>query len=1032
MRGFRHAVLIVALGAAPAWAQPGDRAYRAGIGLLNKGMSDLAAAEFRAYLAEQPEGPEALNARYSLAVCLTRLGRHEEALVELRHVNETSGFEFAGDALLLMGQCQLAAGRGREAAAVLRRLVDEHPACAQLDAARTLLGETLYRLGEHKDALVQLGGVAERWPESGWAARAELFAAMAELGAGDAKGAAGRAARLRAAGPAGEYAHHAALVEARARQQLGESAAALGLYEAAGKGPEPVRSEALLGEAAMARAQGDLVRAERALASIAEEAARGVREWAALERGKLLFDGGKFAEAGRVFAEGRRAGEEAVRAEASYWFARCQVRQGKHAEAVANLEAAAERFAGSAVLPDILFERAAALSLAGEEEGAYGAWGEWLERFGSGELAGEALLARAWCAHRLGRFEESERLLIGLEGANAEKSVGVTAVLLRAENAFARERYEEALAAYTGLRGAKGAESYAARAGLRGAVCLVKLGRVDEGAVQLEAALKLGGEPGLRRGAITVMADGLFSRQQWEKAGAWFERLEGEAGEPAGAADARLRRAICLQRLSRHAEALQILEAVAGGDWPAAEQAAFERGQSLLELGRLDEARRVFEALGVDGSGAFAGHVRRHLASIASRQGRHAEAAELLARGGDAGAGLEVGSALLGAGKYAEAEAALSRYLETGPGGAEADRARVLRAIAVSRQGRVESVLEELRAAPASLNAETRASAAYELAVGLRSLGRLEEARAAFESLLEGSTSRLGVYARLEVAQLELQAKKHERALKLLDEALAAAPGLAGVDSGVVGERAVYLRGACLLQMGRGREAAEALKGFAAAYPGSSLVHAAALVRGEALLAAGDARGAAGELSMAAEGGAEEVRSSALLRLGEAWAGAQDWAASERAYGAFLERSGGSPVWYQAQFGLGWALENQGRHDEAISAYRRVLERHEGATAARAQFQVGECLYTQKKFEQAVAEFLKTDVLFAYPEWSAAALYEAGRCLREMGRAEDAAKQFDEVVQRFPGTRWATLAAEQRKAAAPQPVPGRGAATKTR
>ena len=1021
---------MVALAAATAWGQPGDRAYRAGIGLLNKGLSDLAAAEFRAYLAEQPEGPEAMNARYSLAVCLTRLGRHEEALAELRRV-DAAGFEFAGDALLLTAQCQLATGREKAAVGVLRRLVDEHPAFAQLDAARTLLGETLYRLGEHREALAQLGGVAEKWPRSAWASRAELFAAMAELADGGAKTAAERAARLRAGSPAGEYAHHAALVEARARQRLGEPAA-LGLYEAAGEGPEPVRSEALLGVAAMARAQGDAARAERALSAIGDGAAPGVREWAALERGKLLFDGGKFAEAGRVFAEGRRAGEEAARAEASYWFARVQVRQGKHAEAVANLEAAAERFAGSAVLRDIEFERAAALSLAGDEEGAYRAWGEWLERFGAGELAAEALLARAWCAHRLGRFEESGRLLAGLEERHAGKSRGVTAVLLRAENAFAQERHGEALAAYTALDGAEGAENYAARAGLRRAVCLVRLERVDAAAVQLEAALKLGGEPGLRRGAVMVLADALFSRQQWEKAEGWFERLAVEAGEPADAADARLRRAVCLQRLSRHAEALPILEAVAGGTWPAASQAAFERGQSLMELGRLDEARRVFEALAGDGSGPFAAHVRRHLASIASRQGRHAEAAELLARGGEAGAGLEVGSALLGAGKYAEAEAALSGYLETGPEGAGADRARVLRAIAVSRQGRVESVLEDLRSVPASLDAETRASAAYELAVGLRSLGRVEEAGAALGSLLEGSTPRLGAYARLELAQLELRAKNYERALKLADEALATTPGLAGADPGVVGERAVYLRGACLLQMGRAREAADALKGFAAAYPGSSLVHAAGLVRGEALLAAGDARGAAGELSRAAEGGAEEVRSSALLRLGEAWAGAQDWAASERAYGRFLESFGGSPVWYQAQFGLGWALENQGRHDEAIGAYRRVLERHEGATAARAQFQVGECLYAQKKYEQAVAEFVKTDVLFAYPEWTAAALYEAGRCLRELGRTGDAAKQFDEVVQRFPGTRWATLAAEQRRAASPEPVPGRGAVTKGR
>ena len=96
------------------------------------------------------------------------------------------------------------------------------------------------------------------------------------------------------------------------------------------------------------------------------------------------------------------------------------------------------------------------------------------------------------------------------------------------------------------------------------------------------------------------------------------------------------------------------------------------------------------------------------------------------------------------------------------------------------------------------------------------------------------------------------------------------------------------------------------------------------------------------------------------------------------------------------------------------------------ATAARAQFQIGECLFAQRRHEEAVREFLKVDILYAYPEWSAAALYEAGRCLAQLEKPEEARRQFQQVTDRFKDTEWANLAARQltNPPAAPPSVPG--------
>ncbi|MCA9307705.1 MAG: tetratricopeptide repeat protein, partial [Phycisphaerales bacterium] len=167
-----------------------------------------------------------------------------------------------------------------------------------------------------------------------------------------------------------------------------------------------------------------------------------------------------------------------------------------------------------------------------------------------------------------------------------------------------------------------------------------------------------------------------------------------------------------------------------------------------------------------------------------------------------------------------------------------------------------------------------------------------------------------------------------------------------------------------------------------------------------------------------------QVASSALLRLGEAHAALQQWALSEDACREFLDRFGDADLWFHARFGLGWARENQGRRAEAIEAYREVVAAHEGPTAARAQFQIGECLYADDKYDEAIRELLRVDILYAYPEWSAAALYEAGRCFEALGRSSEAREQYGQVVSRFGETSWATLASERLKILTPEGVPG--------
>ena len=109
--------------------------------------------------------------------------------------------------------------------------------------------------------------------------------------------------------------------------------------------------------------------------------------------------------------------------------------------------------------------------------------------------------------------------------------------------------------------------------------------------------------------------------------------------------------------------------------------------------------------------------------------------------------------------------------------------------------------------------------------------------------------------------------------------------------------------------------------------------------------------------------------------------------------------------------GLAWALEKQSQLPRAAAEYRKIVAaKRKDELSARAQFQIGECLFAEKQYAEAVRELLKVDILYAYPEWSAAALYEAGRCFTALADPVGARNHFEQVQREHGKTKWAKLA----------------------
>lgn len=1036
---------VAALAASTAsHAQPADdlalRPYLTGNGLLQRGMNEPAIAEYRQFLKDNPDHAKAPLARYGLALALFRLRDYGSAEVELLRLAGDPSFEFAPETLVMLGQCRLATGRPADAVEPLGRLVQSFADHDLADDAAALRVEALSRAGRHEEAVNAADDAASRWPRAPMRPRADLFAASSLIAQGSFAAAADRLREVLRRAEGTDLAPRATLLLAQALHLGNKPAEAGPLYESiVTGGDETLLPDALLGLGALRLEQGRAADAGTILDRLITRFPSSPRlNDARLRRARAWFELGEFARAVDLLDRVNREAEGGSD-EASYWLAKCAMRADRFGEAATRLGDAIEKFPTSRLMPEMIYDRGVALFRSGRVDEARRALAEFRARFADHALAPDAVRLSASIAHEAGdhagaladagefleRFPDNP-------GAPAVEFLAAESMLFSGDDAGA-------VRAYSAFLARRGDDPRADQASFRLGALLHRLGRGDEARPYLERVARGPGTAPEFRPALLLLGDLDFAAGDWSAA----RRLLGEyaafGDDQPGADDAVLKLGLALARQDQHAEAVRAFDRLLASfpSSPHRLQAQFERGQSLAALGRPDEAAEAFtRVLEEGGEGSrFAPHAHQHLGAIESSRGHRGSAVDHFARAAALGAGtdleadalFEQARSLAADGRHPEADAAFRTLLERFPGHRSTAEARARLAISISRQDKPEDALAAIIAAErsaGSLAPALRDSLAYEKAWCLRALGRPDEAATVCRELMERADPELKAYAAADLAQIESDAGRHAQAADILRGVLAAKP------PPDVERRAAYLLGVCAFRTEKFDEASAMMDRFLAS-PGAPdakdpLSTSASLVAGESCLKLGRHKLAADHLRRAADGHPDDpTRPTALLRLGEAQAVLQLWAESEATFARYLREFADSELWFQAKFGAAWAMENQGRLDDAIAAYREVTARHNGPTAARAQFQIGECLYARKEYEPAARELLKVDILYDYPEWSAAALFEAGRCFEALKDLDNARRSYDQVRERHAGTRWASLAGERLAATRTRPVPGR-------
>jgi len=1046
------ALLIVAAHAliAPVAASADDandeatlRDYLSANGLLNRGLYDLAEPEYRRFLQEHESHEKAPIARYGLSVCLYRTEQHAAALTELTQLTSVKGFAFAAEVRAMLGQCHLALKQYDQAAEALNDLLRNHGKHELADDSAALLIEAYYLDGKHDAALAQCRKFESRWPDSPLRERVLLFAGLAHMAREDHKAAADRFDQLLKAFPQSGFAPQVSLLLAQCHHQEGVLDQAARWYRNVLENTtSEYAPDALYGLATLLHKQGELENAGELLDRLLERFPdNSLKTQASLLRGRTWFEQEDYGRAADLFERVAQT-DGALADDGAYWLAKCRLRRGAFADAARRLEQTLQRFPESELRPEMRYDLGVALAQAGEEDATCQALREFLSKHAEHPLAADALALLATIEHRQREYERSQEHCRVFLAEHADHKLAPSVGFLSAENSFLTQQYQDALRVYGGFLREHGADPQAQKARYRLGMTLFHLERYDD-ALQplLETAQAAEGDEAFR-GCELALGEIYFQRGQWEQAEAHLSEYL-KAGLDAPSADnALLKLGLSRQRQGKQNEARQAYERLLDefAESPARLHAMFERGQTLVALGELDGAVQAFErVLEEDANSRFVPFALNHLGAIAARRNQHAQAAELFGRVLEKGAERELaaealfqrGEALLAAQQFDAAHQVFSDFLKDHKDSPRAPRARARFAVTLARQDRPKQALEAIERVEQSdqseLDPATRLALQHEKAWCLKQLNQLDDAAATYRALIEnGSDPSLQIHALLELAEIEAGRKNYEEAVVLLRR-LHAIAGSGNVEIAEdVRAQSLYRLGACLYELNKPGEAAVTLEQFLSEFPNHALVASASFFCGDALLQTGKNQRAAEHLTRVAENFQEdETYGPSLLRLGECLAVLQRWARSEEVFTEYLQRKGDSEHWYQAGFGLGWARENQQRYDEAIAAYRDVVQRHKGATAARAQFQIGECLFAQKNLDEAVRELLKVDILYAYPEWSAAALYEAGRCFEQMGKSVEARTQYKTVSAKHSGTRWAELATQRLAAVSSGNLPGR-------
>ena len=294
-----------------------------------------------------------------------------------------------------------------------------------------------------------------------------------------------------------------------------------------------------------------------------------------------------------------------------------------------------------------------------------------------------------------------------------------------------------------------------------------------------------------------------------------------------------------------------------------------------------------------------------------------------------------------------------------------------------------------------------RDKAHYEMAFSLLALEKGKEAADAFRTLAtQLPASPLAAESWLRVGQY------HEESQQSTEAANAYAAGLAIKQNNAHREQLGYKLGHLHYSAKKYDEALKALQAQVSAFPKGALVNDGKYLAAECLYQQNKHKEALPQFMAVVSARVEKYQARALYRSGDCAAALKNWPESERLFKALIAQFPKLPEINEARYGLGLALQNQNKLEDAQKVYLEITKATRTETAAKSRFMMGEIAFARKRFDDAVRHFIELTEGYPagneYAQWHALGSFELGRAFIELKRNKQAREALEAFVKRFP------------------------------
>ncbi|MBA2116365.1 tetratricopeptide repeat protein [Bremerella alba] len=1011
----------------------------------NAGEFELAADEWKKFVAKFPGDPLAAKAQNYLAVCQLQLKKYADATANFETVlKKYPQADFREEAMLNLASANYAwAQNGNQAkykdsATRFSALLKEFPKTEFADQAQYFLGESLYLSGQKEQSIAAYEQLVKSYPKSSLAPDA-LYAKGVTLEELQKYSDAQKVYdQFLTAYSGNSLATEVMMRKGEALLQQSQFADAEKLFEQASqKEGFELADHAIYRLAYCALQRDELMKAGNAYARIPLNFSKSAyAPEATMLAGRCYYRAGRLDDAARwLAAAGRQGGQFEV--EAAHWLARVYLQQGKAAEAEALAKAILPKAGSHEFLVDLKMDMADALYEQPQRSQESIALYERIAKdHPDTPEAPQALYNAAFAALETRDFAKASALSDQFAKKYPKDESRLDAMYVGAEAKLQTDKLADAEKALKTLIKEGKSRPEVPRWQLRLALTqylLNKFADVEKTIASVQSSLK---DADLLAQANYLVGASAFQQSQFDKAQKALEASGKASTSWAQADEARLMLARTLHAQGDTSTAIQQAQGILAS-YPNSQildQVNFRLGEFLFAANRFDDAAAAYAQVLSQAPGsslvphALYGQAWAYLKQPDAGKAEQAFS-ELIAKhtGHELIVDAHTGRAISrrSEGKFKEAIDDLNQVISKSKDDTQKLEAEYLKGVSLvdaKNPAEAEKVFTAIHQQSPQFASDDKVL--YELAWAQRAQGKGDAANASFQQLAKAHPqSPLAAEAMYHVGE-SYYAKDN-----FAESETWYASSANQAKAPEIGEKALYKQSWAQYQQGKTKEALDGFGSQITKFPNGPLASDAIFMQGECFNkdkqfdAALDSYGRVDPKRLSSD----EMRSLLMLHAGQSASQQKLWAEAKKWFTQLVDQLPNSPLLGETYYELGWASYNEKKTPEAINYFDKAAEESRGLAGARARFMLGEIYFEQKKYDDALGQFKRVVYGFggeksldSVKPWQAKCAYEIGRCnevqIRQAAPAdkaafvEEAKKFYTLVAQRFPQASEAKLA----------------------